>query len=57
MHMRGEPDTMQQFTDYVDVVAEVRDQLRAKVARAGAVCSLRKAPQYSLAVSKRRPAK
>jgi dihydropteroate synthase len=31
MHMRGEPATMQQFTDYTDVVAEVRDQLRLRV--------------------------
>jgi dihydropteroate synthase len=31
MHMRGEPATMQEFTDYADVVAEVRDQLRGRV--------------------------
>ena len=31
MHMRGEPATMQEFTDYVDVVAEVRDQLRLRM--------------------------
>ena len=31
MHMRGEPATMQDFTDYVDVVAEVKDQLAARV--------------------------
>ncbi|MFN2590404.1 MAG: dihydropteroate synthase [Actinomycetota bacterium] len=31
MHMRGEPATMQEFTDYVDVVAEVRDQLAVRV--------------------------
>lgn len=32
MHMRGEPATMQQFTDYDDVVREVRDFLRGRVA-------------------------
>jgi dihydropteroate synthase len=31
MHMRGEPATMQEFTDYTDVVAEVRDQLRGRM--------------------------
>ncbi len=31
MHMRGEPKTMQQFTDYDDVVAEVRDYLTERV--------------------------
>jgi dihydropteroate synthase len=31
MHMRGEPATMQEFTDYADVVAEVRDQLRGRL--------------------------
>jgi dihydropteroate synthase len=33
MHMQGEPRTMQQSPDYADVVAEVRDFLRAQVAR------------------------
>jgi dihydropteroate synthase len=33
MHMQGEPRTMQQSPDYADVVAEVRDFLRARVAR------------------------
>jgi dihydropteroate synthase len=39
MHMRGEPRTMQQFTDYDHVVEEVRDYLveRAEEARAGGV--------------------
>lgn len=32
MHMRGAPDTMQQLTDYDDVVAEVRDYLRGRAA-------------------------
>ncbi|MEN9893364.1 MAG: dihydropteroate synthase FolP [Pseudomonadota bacterium] len=32
MHMRGEPATMQQFTDYDDVVHAVRDFLRERVA-------------------------
>ncbi len=31
MHMRGEPATMQEFTDYADVVSEVRDQLRVRL--------------------------
>jgi dihydropteroate synthase len=31
MHMRGEPATMQEFTDYADVVAEVRDQLQGRM--------------------------
>jgi dihydropteroate synthase len=31
MHMRGEPATMQQLTDYQDVVAEVRDYLAQRV--------------------------
>jgi len=31
MHMRGEPKTMQQLTDYVDVVAEVRAYLAERV--------------------------
>ena len=31
MHMRGEPATMQEFTDYADVVAEVRDQLKLRM--------------------------
>jgi dihydropteroate synthase len=31
MHMRGEPATMQQLTDYEDVVAEVRDYLAQRV--------------------------
>jgi dihydropteroate synthase len=32
MHMRGAPKTMQQYTDYGDVVAEVSDFLRERVA-------------------------
>ena len=32
MHMRGMPDTMQQHTDYVDVVSEVDAYLQARVA-------------------------
>lgn len=32
MHMRGEPDTMQRSPDYADVVLEVRDFLRRRVA-------------------------
>ena len=31
MHMRGEPATMQQLTDYEDVVADVRDYLAQRV--------------------------
>jgi dihydropteroate synthase len=31
MHMRGEPSTMQDLTDYEDVVGEVRDHLRARM--------------------------
>jgi dihydropteroate synthase len=31
MHMRGDPKTMQQLTDYRDVVAEVRDHLAGRV--------------------------
>jgi dihydropteroate synthase len=31
MHMRGEPATMQEFTDYADVVAEVHDQLAVRL--------------------------
>jgi dihydropteroate synthase len=31
MHMRGEPATMQEFTDYTDVVSEVRDQLHGRI--------------------------
>jgi dihydropteroate synthase len=31
MHMRGDPATMQQFTDYTEVVSEVRDQLRLRL--------------------------
>lgn len=31
MHMRGTPRTMQQHTDYVDVVREVGDHLRARI--------------------------
>src|SRR5947209_190288 len=31
MHMRGDPKTMQQLTDYRDVVAEVRDYLAQRV--------------------------
>lgn len=34
MHMRGEPATMQQMTDYDDVVREVRDYLAGRVAAA-----------------------
>ncbi len=33
MHMRGDPASMQQQTDYVDVVDEVRDFLRARLDR------------------------
>jgi dihydropteroate synthase len=33
MHMQGEPRTMQQSPDYADVVTEVRNFLRARVAR------------------------
>lgn len=33
MHMRGDPATMQSQTDYDDVVAEVGDHLRARLAR------------------------
>jgi len=33
MHMQGEPRTMQQSPDYADVVAEVREFLRARLAR------------------------
>jgi dihydropteroate synthase len=36
MHMRGEPKTMQQLTDYRDVVAEVRDHLAGRVEDAAA---------------------
>ena len=36
MHMRGEPKTMQQLTDYGDVVAEVRDHLARRVEAAAA---------------------
>jgi len=31
MHMRGEPATMQQFTDYDDVVADVARELRERI--------------------------
>lgn len=34
MHMRGTPDTMQSFTDYDDVVLDVRQELADKVASA-----------------------
>jgi dihydropteroate synthase len=34
MHMRGTPNTMQQMTEYGDVVAEVRDRLEELVNRA-----------------------
>jgi dihydropteroate synthase len=34
MHMRGTPQTMQRETDYVDVVGQVGDSLRARVERA-----------------------
>ena len=34
MHMRGEPNTMQQLTDYGDVVTEVKEYLRGRVAAA-----------------------
>ncbi len=36
MHMQGEPGTMQAAPQYVDVVAEVRDFLRARVAACAA---------------------
>jgi dihydropteroate synthase len=36
MHMRGEPQTMQQAPQYQDVVAEVRNFLRARIAAAEA---------------------
>jgi dihydropteroate synthase len=41
MHMRGEPATMQEFTDYVDVGGEVHDQLavRLEAARVAGVDS------------------
>src|SRR4051795_8557860 len=32
MHMRGEPATMQQFTDYDDVVSDVARELRERIA-------------------------
>jgi dihydropteroate synthase len=41
MHMRGTPNTMQQMTDYKDVVAEVRDRLAELVNRAVAAGVLR----------------
>ncbi len=31
MHMRGEPNTMQQLTDYEDVVTEIKEYLRRRV--------------------------
>lgn len=34
MHMRGEPDTMQQYARYGDVVQEVRDHLTARAEQA-----------------------
>jgi len=34
MHMRGEPDTMSELTDYVDVVEEVKEALRLRIAAA-----------------------
>jgi dihydropteroate synthase len=34
MHMRGTPQTMQQHTDYADVVAQVKDYLLARAALA-----------------------
>ncbi|MDP8955906.1 MAG: dihydropteroate synthase [Actinomycetota bacterium] len=34
MHMRGEPNTMQQLTDYEDVVIEVKEYLRVRMAAA-----------------------
>jgi len=34
MHMRGEPRDMQQHTDYADVVADVREELRQRIAAA-----------------------
>jgi dihydropteroate synthase len=42
MHMRGKPKTMQQWTDYADVVTEVRDYLRrqAEAARAAGIRDL-----------------
>lgn len=36
MHLRGTPQTMQQLTDYADVVTEVRDYLAARVTAAAA---------------------
>lgn len=36
MHMQGEPGTMQQQPDYADVVGEVKDFLRARIAAAEA---------------------
>lgn len=36
MHMRGDPDTMQQQTQYVDLLAEVSDFLRARMAACAA---------------------
>lgn len=37
MHMRGDPDTMQQQTQYVDLLAEVSNFLRARMAACAAV--------------------
>ena len=34
MHMRGDPDTMQQLTDYDDVVADVKGSLRERMEEA-----------------------
>ena len=36
MHMRGEPKDMQEHTDYRDVVADVREELRQRVEAATA---------------------
>jgi dihydropteroate synthase len=36
MHMRGEPATMQQYAQYDDVVAEVRDELGGRIGAARA---------------------
>jgi len=36
MHMRGEPKDMQEHTDYLDVVADVRDELRQRMEAATA---------------------
>jgi dihydropteroate synthase len=45
MHMRGEPATMQQLTDYADVVADVRDLLARRM---GTAVSAGMAPEQIL---------